>query len=385
MRGFTPIFFIALLASQVYTTPVLEQAAKDYYPEFKEFLRGTMASDYIPNFDNCYNKIEISSRTFSNINYELVWERITPTEAAFSYLETISELSGALKECYDMGDQTAVLAIVYFNSFGSIQNYFQQFLSNALSKIFDWAKIYEDLQAAVDKKNDLEASYVAGKLVRYVLSVTPSTPPSPPTTNRLMMPEPSTFKQKSLEEFKLGVIWGGNSGGDIDISEFEKVWDIIVNIVISTQVIYTESFSQCLKFVEDSARLAMFVKTIGSRTTDTEYTSRDIYRDAAYASIKFVESLHPWAKSCYDGAFEVETQAKTKTEVFTKPYLLGWNLVFYTGDMYDNILNVYACSTRAKIDEKCIVTNIVDFIFTFLFAEDHPLKKNFNTEPPIQP
>jgi hypothetical protein len=116
-------------------------------------------------------------------------------------------------------------------------------LSNALSKIFDWAKIYEDLQAAVDKKNDLEASYVAGKLVRYVLSVTPSTPPSPPTTNRLMMPEPSTFKQKSLEEFKLGVIWGGNSGGDIDISEFEKVWDIIVNIVISTQVIYTESFS----------------------------------------------------------------------------------------------------------------------------------------------
>jgi hypothetical protein len=104
MRVFTPIFFIALLASQVYTTPVLEQAAKDYYPEFKEFLRGTMASDYIPNFDNCYNKIEISSRTFSNINYELVWERITPTEAAFSYLETISELSGALKECYDMGD-----------------------------------------------------------------------------------------------------------------------------------------------------------------------------------------------------------------------------------------------------------------------------------------
>jgi hypothetical protein len=128
--------------------------------------------------------------------------------------------------------------------------------------------------------NNLEAAYIAGKLVRLILSVTPS-----PQTNRLMSPEPSTFKKKTMEEFKLGVVFNGKGGGDADISEFEKVWDIIVNIVENTHVIYTESFSQCLKFVEDSARSANYIKSIGNRTTDGEYTSRDIYRDAAYGSL----------------------------------------------------------------------------------------------------
>jgi hypothetical protein len=124
MRGFTPILILILLVSSSYADSRVLQNTVDYYPEFKEFLRGTMAADFIPNFETCYNKLEVSARTFQNIEYELFWERINATEASFNYLETISELSDPLKECYDMADETAVQGTEYFMAFGSIQNYF---------------------------------------------------------------------------------------------------------------------------------------------------------------------------------------------------------------------------------------------------------------------